>query len=39
MDDISRSSSSTSASFIAQIFGAQLPYIDYFIDNEAESEA
>ena len=28
-----------SVPFIAQVFGAQLPYIDYLIDNEAESEA
>ena len=27
------------APFIVQVFGAQLPYVDYSIGNEAESEA
>ena len=28
-----------STPFIVRVFGAQLPYIDYLIDNGAESEA
>ena len=40
MDGVSRPSSSTYLPpFIAQVFGAQLPYVDYLIGNEAESEA
>jgi len=39
MDDISIFVLNLSTPFIVQIFGAQLPHIDYPISNEAEFEA